>query len=83
MMLKAMGFRSSGSVSGTAFTHGVSSSSVMAVASARFFPARRVDRTFAESLVPPQSGQAASCRNRSTRFIPFSSFTLLNAFSTV
>ena len=36
-----------------------------------------------DSRVPPQSGQTSSFRNFSTRFMPFSSFTLDRAFSTV
>ena len=40
-------------------------------------------RAAADRRVPPQSGQTSSLRNFSTRFIPFSSFTLASAFSTV
>ena len=36
-----------------------------------------------ESLVPWQSGQTSSFRNFSTRFMPFSSFTLFSALRTV
>ena len=36
-----------------------------------------------ENLEPPQSGHTSNLRNRSTRFIPASSFTLESAFSTV
>ena len=82
-MLSAMGRISSGRVPGTAFTQGIRASSVMAVASARLIPASVDERTFLLSLVPPQSGQAASWRNFSTRFMPFSSLTLERAFSTV
>ena len=37
----------------------------------------------ADSRVPPQSEQTPCFKNFSTRFIPFSSFTLDRAFSTV
>ena len=40
-------------------------------------------RAASESRVPPQAEHASSRRNFSTRFMPFSSFTLERAFSTV
>ena len=82
-MLSAIGRISSGSVSGTAFTHGISSASVMADALPRSMPASVVSRTFADRRVPPQSGQGTWVRNFSTRFMPFSSLTRASAFSTV
>ena len=41
------------------------------------------NRALLESLNPPQSGSTSSFRKRSTRLMPFPSFTLDKAFSTV
>ena len=40
-------------------------------------------RAASDRREPPQSGHTSSFRNFSTRFMPFSSFTLDKAFSTV
>ena len=82
-MLCAMGRISSGSESGTARTHGMSSSRVMADTSPRSMPQSSELRAFSLSRVPPQSGQTSCLRNFSTRFMPLSSFTFESAFSTV
>ena len=55
----------------------------MVHARARLIPLSRGALAASESRVPPQSGQRSSFRNFSTRFMPFSSLTLLRAFSTV
>ena len=55
----------------------------MAPTSDRETPRSLGARAASESRVPPQSGQTSWRRNFSTRFMPFSSFTLERAFSTV
>ena len=82
-MLSAMGRISSGRLPGTPCTQFISSESVMAQALSREIPRSLGARAAAERRVPPQSGQTLSFRNFSTRFMPFSSFTLERAFSTV
>ena len=82
-MLPAISCMGWGMAVGTASTQGISSSRVMAVTSARFLPQSRLDRACSLRRVPPQSGQSDCFRNRSTRFMPLSSFTLARAFSTV
>ena len=82
-MLAAMGRISSGRESGTPSTQTSRSESVILQASAREMPRSLGARAAPESLVPPQSGQISCFRNFSTRFMPFSSLTLLRAFSTV
>ena len=82
-MLAAMGRISSGRDAGTPSTHFVSSASVIRQASSRPIPRSRGARAASDRRVPPQSGQMSSFRNFSTRFMPFSSFTLARAFSTV
>ena len=82
-MLRAMGRISSGREAGTPSTQARMSASVMVQASAREIPRSLGALAASESLVPPQSGQVSCRRNFSTRFIPFSSFTLDRAFSTV
>ena len=82
-MLLAMGLISSGREAGTPLTHSTISVSVILQASARDIPLSLGALAASESLVPPQSGQTSSFRNFSTLFMPFSSLTLANAFSTV
>ena len=82
-MRSAIGRIGSGSVAGTPATHSVSSVSVILQASASDMPLTRGARASSDSLVPPHSGQTSSFKNRSTRFMPFSSFTFCSAFSTV
>ena len=82
-MLSAMGRISSGSEPGTPFTHSTSSDR-----GSRQTPSRETPRTLgalaaSDRRVPPHSGQTASFKNFSTRFMPFSSFTFASAFSTV
>lgn len=61
-MLSAIGRMASGIAAGTPETHSIRSPSVIAVASARFFPRRRVERTDSLSLVPPHSSQGITVR---------------------
>ena len=82
-MLTAIGRMGSGSESGTFLTQGMSSDSVIAAASSSPMPCTLGARAASESLLPRQSGQVPSARKRSMRFMPFSSFTLDRAFSTV
>ena len=82
-MFCAMGRISSGSDAGTRFTHDTDSFRVIRQASSREMPIRRGALAFSDSLVPPHSGHTSSLRNFSTRFMPFSSFTLFRALSTV
>ena len=82
-MLSAIGRSSSSMEEGTCATHSTSRESVIWQASSREMPQSFGSRAAAESRVPPQSGQTSSFRNFSTRFMPFSSFTLERAFSTV
>ena len=81
-MLWAMGRMSSGNDAGTPWTQVHSSSRVILQASAREIPRSRGALAASESRVPPHAGQTSSLRNRSTRFIPFSSLTFERAFST-
>ena len=74
-MLSAMGFMKLSMESGTPFTHSVSSDSVIRHAASREIPRTRGALAAAERRVPPQSGQVSVRRKRSTRFMPFSSFT--------
>ena len=78
----AMAATSGGSDGATRGSQAASSSSVMAVASARLIPSTCGSRARAERRVPWQSGQGPSRRNLATRFMPFSSFTRASAFST-
>ena len=78
----AMGATSAGSVAATPGSHAASSSSVIAVASARLMPRTCGSLAAAERRVPWQSGHGPSRRNLATRFMPFSSFTRVSAFST-
>ena len=82
-MLSAIWAISLGSVSGTPFTHSDSSDSVIWQALSKEIPLTSGSRAFSDSLVPLQQGQTPVLRNLSTRFIPFSSFTLARAFLTV
>ena len=82
-MLSAMGRISSGREPGTAFTHCTSWERDMAQAWSREMPRSLGARAASLRRVPWQSGQVPSIRNFSTRFMPFSSFTLARAFSTV
>ena len=82
-MLCAMGRITSGRLSGTPRTHSVSSLSGMVQAASSGMPRSSGARAAPERRVPPQSGQTSSFKNRSTRFMPFSSLTLARAFSTV
>ena len=82
-MLWAMGRISSGTEAGTPSTHPTSSDRGMVHASSRLMPRSRGARAASDSLVPPQWGQTPCFKNFSTRFMPFSSFTLDRAFSTV
>ena len=68
---------------GTAFTHCTSWERDMAQAWSREMPRSLGARAASLRRVPWQSGQVPSIRNFSTRFMPFSSFTLARAFSTV
>ena len=81
-MLSAMGRMCSGICSGTAATQPIRSPRVMAVASARFFPQRTVERTLSLSLVPPHSSHGLTVRYLSTLWIPFSVLALFSASST-
>ena len=82
-MFCAMGRISSGSEAGTDLTHSIDSFRVISQAWSRDIPISRGALAASESLVPRHSGQTSSLRNFSTRFMPFSSFTLASAFSTV
>ena len=82
-MLSAIGRIGTGSVSGTLPTQRVSAESVILHASSSPIPQSRGARAASERRVPPQSGQTSCFKNFSTRFMPFSSFTLASAFSTV
>ena len=82
-MLSAMGRISTGREVGTPSTHCTSVSSVMRQASASPMPRSRGARAAAFRREPPHAGQGPCFRNRSTRFMPFSSVTLARAFSTV
>ena len=82
-MLWAMGRISSGRDAGTPSTHTTRSPKVIRQASARLMPWSRGARAASLSRVPLQSGHTSCFRNFSTRFMPFSSFTLDRAFSTV
>ena len=82
-MLLAIGLISSGSEAGTPFTHSTLSVRVILQASAKEIPLSLGALAASESLVPPQSGQTLSFKNFSTLFMPFSSLTFANAFSTV
>ena len=82
-MLSAIGTISSGRDPGTPFTHSTSSLRVISQALSKEMLLSRGARAASESLVPLQHGHTAVLRNLSTLFIPFSSFTLDSAFSTV
>ena len=82
-MLRAMGPISSGRAAGTWPTHSTSSSRVIRQTWSRLRPRSLGALAAEESRVPPQSGQMSCFKNFSTRFMPFSSLTLLKAFSTV
>ena len=82
-ILSAMGRISPGRAAGTPSTHAVSSVRVILQASSRPMPRSFGARAASDRRVPPQAGHTSSRRNFSTRFMPFSSFTLLRAFSTV
>ena len=82
-MLRAMGCISGGKESGTRSTHSDSSRRVIRQASSREMPISFGPRAAWDNREPPQSGQTSCFRNFSTRFMPFSSFTLDKAFSTV
>ena len=82
-MLSAMGRISSGRLPGTPSVHAESSLSVMRHASSSDMPRSLGARARSDSRVPPQSGHGPCFKNRSTLFIPLSSFTLESAFSTV
>ena len=82
-MLSAMGRISRGREAGTPSTQSSRSERVSRQTSARETPRSRGARAASERRVPPQSGQTLSFRNFATRFMPFSSFTLDRAFSTV
>ena len=82
-MLTAMGRISSGRDAGTPFTHAISSDSGSVQTWSSVTPRRRRERARADRRVPQHSGQTSSFRNFSTRFMPFSSFTLFKAFRTV
>ena len=82
-MLSAMNLISSGREAGTRPTHSLISERVIRQASSREIPRSFGALAFSERRVPAQSGQVSCFRNFSTRFIPFSSFTLASAFSTV
>ena len=79
----AMGRISAGRESGTPATQPTSASRDILQASSRPMPRSRGPRAISDRRVPPQSGHTSSFRNFSTRFMPFSSFTLDRAFSTV
>lgn len=82
-MLWAMGPMASGRVSGTPATQETRSLRGSWQASSRPMPRSRGARAASDRRVPPQAGHTSSLRNFSTRFMPFSSFTLARAFSTV
>ena len=82
-MLSPMGRISSGRDAGTSATQSTSSARDIRQASSRPMPRSFGARAVSDRRVPPQSGQTSSFRNFSTRFMPFSSFTLARAFSTV
>ena len=82
-MLKAMGRIASGREAGTSCTQATRFSREKAQASSRPRPFSFGARASQLKRVPWQSGQTSSLRNFSTRFMPFSSFTLARAFSTV
>ena len=82
-MLSAMGRISSGREAGTSCTHRASWERVIRQAASRPMPRSFGARAAGLKRVPPQSGHRSSFRNFSTRFMPFSSFTLERAFSTV
>ena len=82
-MLSAIGRIFSGRESGTPFTQSVSSARVIWHALSREIPLSNGARASSESLVPLQHGQVLIFKNLSTLFIPFSSLTFDNAFSTV
>ena len=74
---------SSGSEAGTPSSHAASSSRVFSQAWGRLMPPMVTCRTASLTRVPPQSWQVPTRRYFSTRLMPFSSFTLASAFSTV
>ena len=82
-MLSAIGTISAGRELGTLSTHVISWDKVISQALSRVIPCNfgALARSFKRE--PWQSGHASSFKNFSTRFIPFSSFTLERAFSTV
>ena len=82
-MLSAMGRMSSGREAGTPSTQAARSERVIRQASSRPMPRSFGARAASETGLPPQAEHASSRRNFSTRFMPFSSFTLERAFSTV
>ena len=83
MIARAIGCISSGKLAEIVGSHRLNSSSVSAVASAKFFPSSSEDRARFERREPPQSGHASCFKNLATRARPLSSFTLESAFFTV
>jgi len=75
-----MRISSGDSVAGPLSTHWSNSSSVSAVASARFLPASVVARTAFDSRVPLHSGYGASRKNLRILSKPFSDSALCSAF---
>ena len=82
-MFSAMGRISAGREAGTPATHSTSRASGIRQTSSRESPRSFGALAVSDSRVPPQSGQTPCFKNFSTRFMPFSSFTLDRAFSTV
>jgi hypothetical protein len=78
-MLCAIGF---GTVAGSVCTHAVTSSRVLAVASASLMPSTRLERACSLNHAPWQSGQVWTLRNLSTRSSPFLAVAIFNASST-
>ena len=82
-MLSARGPISWGRERGICPTQSISWERGRVQASAREIPWSRGALASSLSLVPWQWGHTSSFKNFSTRFMPFSSFTLDRAFSTV
>ena len=72
-----------GKDAGTPRTQSSASANVISHALSSGMPRKSGARARSDRRVPPQSGHGPSFRNFATRFMLFSSFTFLSAFSTV
>ena len=82
-MDEPIAFTSSGRLGTTLGSQQASSSTVLAVASARSMPRTWGLRASSERRVPLQAGQGSSFRKRAMRLTALSVFALASAFSTV